>query len=357
MKLSIIGAHRMTRPACTTAGLLLVFTSFSCGLFAAGAAAGEKPLRSMRYAAGTPQQAIVWQKDLRSKLAGLLKMDDLISRKAPIPFQPKALSSESREHYVFEELEIASTPGRRMTIALTRPANRKGPFPAVVCVAGHGGTHLTCYKPDKGYFRMGHLLAESGYVTISTSVSRHEVYESGRTLVGERLWDLMRCVDFLKSIEAVDPERIGCAGKSLGGEMAMWLGAMDERVQATVCAGFLTTMDQMEKNHCMCWKLPGLRDLVDFADLFSLVAPRALLCQNGLKEPPSQFPVPIAREALKEIEPAYRDFGRLENLAFVAHDGGHVFDVPSLLAFFDKQLGRRKGGEAPEAPDAVKPKR
>jgi len=39
------------------------------------------------------------------------------------------------------------------------------------------------------------------------------------------------------------------------------LGAMDERIAAEVSAGFLTTMDQMEHNHCLCWKFDGLREL------------------------------------------------------------------------------------------------
>jgi dienelactone hydrolase len=330
-----------------TARVLLVAAGLSCGLGLTAATADAQPSRTMRYASATPEAALLWKTALRSKLADLLKISDLLESGRAIPFEPKVLSSETRAHYVFEELEISSTQERRITIALTRPLNRQGPFPAVLCVAGHKGTHVTPYKPDAGYFRMGHLLAENGYVTISTSVSRHEAYESGRTLNGERLWDLMRCVDFLKSLDLVDPERIGCAGKSLGGEMAMWLGAMDDRVSATVCAGFLTQMNQMEKDHCMCWKLPGLRELVDFADIFSLHAPRPLQCQNGFQEPPSQFPVKVAREALKEIEPAYRDLGQIEKLSFVAHEGGHVFDVPSLTAFFEKHLANRNVGTLP----------
>ncbi len=43
-----------------------------------------------------------------------------------------------------------------------------------------------------------------------------EVYEDGRLLMGERLWDLMRCVDYLRSLPTVDSKRIGCAGLSLG---------------------------------------------------------------------------------------------------------------------------------------------
>ncbi|MFO7904360.1 MAG: acetylxylan esterase [Pirellulaceae bacterium] len=320
------------------AGFISMLVAVIGCLFTAELVAGEEKLRRMRYTSRSKEEAIAWQKELRSKLLHILEMDDLIQSRSDIPLNPETVSSENKGTYVFQELEINSTPGRRIKIVLTRPAESTGPFPAVVCVAGHGGDRHTCYGAGKGYDRVGERLAERGYVTISTRVSQHKVYEEGRTLMGERLWDLMRCVDLLSSLEEVDDERMGCAGKSLGGEMVMWLSAMDQRMRATVSAGFLTRMDQMEENHCMCWKFPGLRQLVDFADIYSLIAPRALQCQNGLKEPPSQFPVSIAREAMKEIKLIYRDFGQPENVALVAHDGGHVFDVPSLLAFFDKHL-------------------
>ena len=293
----------------------------------------------MKYTPRAKDRAIAWRKELRSKLVGLLKIDDLVSSKTPIPFRPKTLSSEKRGKYVFHKMEINSTPTRRMKIAVTLPVNLKGRFPAIVAIGGHGSTRLSCYDSERGYFRFAHVLAEKGYVTISRRVSQHKAYEKGRTVMGERLWDLMRCVGFLASLKEVDPRRIGCGGLSLGGEMAMWLGAMDDRVQATVSAGFLTKMDQLEKNHCMCWKFPGLRGLVDFADIYSMTAPRALLCQNGLKERPTWFSVPIAREALEEIKLIYTDFKQLGNLVFVAHKGGHDIDLPSLLAFFDKHLG------------------
>lgn len=328
-------------PRCVNSvGEVTAFTALLCCLFAMDAMAGEENLRSMKYASGTQQDAAAWQKELRVRLIELLKMDDLVSRKKHISFDTRTDLSERRDNYTFEEMEINSTPGRRIKIVLTRPTDQEGPVPAVLFVAGHGGTRHSCYEAGRGYFQVGRLLAKKGYVTISTKVSQHEVYEEGRTLMGERLWDLMRCVDFLASLEEVDRDRIGCAGKSLGGEMVMWLAATDERLQATVSAGFLTKMDQMEQNHCMCWKFSGLRELVDFADIYSLAAPRALLCQNGLKEPASQFPVSLAREALEEIQPIYRDFGRPENVVLVAHKGGHVIDVPSLLAFFEKHLGK-----------------
>jgi len=307
-------------------------------------------LRTMKYTSRSPTEAHVWQTTVRSKLSELLKIDDLLQRRDAIALKPKKLSSSDKNGYRFEEIEIGSTAGRRIRVTVTRPTSHEGPCPAVVCIGGHGSDLYSPYdattvsrepariKAERIYRGFGTALAKSGVVTISTTVSQHETYEEGRLLMGERLWDLMRCVDYLESLPEVDKSRIGCAGLSLGGEMAMWLGAMDERIAATVSAGFLTTMDHMEQNHCMCWKFDGLRELVDYADLYCLIAPRPLQCQNGKLEPASQFYVPLARRAMQEVRTIYDDMDRLENVTLDVHDRGHVIDLPGLLYFLEKHL-------------------
>ena len=306
--------------------------------------------RSMKYTSRTAHSASTWQKDVRARLFQLLKMDDLIAKKGTVAFKPKELSAADRGIYHVKEIEINSTPNRRIRIIVTLPTSQKGPFPAVVCIGGHGSSLYSPYdehtiakdrakgKSDHIYKAFGTVLAKRGYVTISTTVSQHKVYEKGRLLMGERLWDLIRCVDYLESMPEVDHSKIGCAGLSLGGEMAMWLGAMDERIDATVSSGFLTTMDHMEQNHCMCWKFPGLRELVDYADIYSLIALRALQCQNGMLEPVSQFNVPLARKAMEEIRIVYCDLDKPENTVLDVHEGGHEIDLPGLLYFFEKHL-------------------
>lgn len=293
----------------------------------------------MNYSSMPSKEAIAWQKDLRAKLFHILKMDDLVSGRTHVYFSTKALSSEKRGKYVFRDVEINRTPGRRIQLTITLPTDLKGPFPAVIAMPGHSNvSRRIAYEESEALCAYAHVLAEKGYVTLATGANQHEVYEESRTLMGERLWDVMRCLDFLESLDEVDTRRIGCAGLSFGGEMAMWLGAMDERIQATVSAGFLTRMDQLEQNHCRCWKFAGLRDLGDFSDIYSMIAPRPLLCQNGWKERPTGFTVPIAREAMKEIKVIYTDMKCPENVSLVAHDGGHVIDRPSLLAFLDRYL-------------------
>jgi hypothetical protein len=290
----------------------------------------------MRYTTRSPAEAVAWQAEVRGRVSRLLKMEDLVASAEQIEPGPEEVSSQAHDAYLLREIELNSTSTRRMKAVLTLPRSTDGSCPAVVCIHGHGGTRHDVYDSTSIYCGFATALAERGCATIAVDVGQHEVYETGRTLMGERLWDLMRCVDHLTSLTSVDPARIGCAGLSLGGEMAMWLGAMDQRIKAAVSSGFLTRMDQMEQDHCMCWKFPGLRELVDYADIYSLMAPRALQCQNGLLEEPHGFTVPIARKALQEIQVIYEDFGQPENLDFVAHDGGHVIDLASLLAFLDR---------------------
>jgi len=304
----------------------------------------------MRYTSRSADDTTTWQKDVRSKLFQLLKIDKLLTKRNSFFFNPKVLSSTEKETYHVMEVEINSTSSRRIRVVVTIPNSKDKPVPAVVCIGGHGSSLYSPYDPktiagqrqrkqsDSIYRGFGTVLAEMGYVTISTTVSQHEVYEKGRLLMAERLWDLIRCVDYLQSMPEVDGRRIGCGGLSLGGEMAMWLGAMDERITATVSAGFLTMMDQMEQNHCMCWKFEGLREQVDFADIYSLIAPRPLQCQNGLLEPVSQFYVPLARKAMEEIRTIYKDMERPENIILDVHGEGHVIDLPGLIYFFDKHL-------------------
>ncbi len=295
-------------------------------------------LRAGKYTPGTREEALAWQRELRESFLKLLKMEDLVAHKIRLPLNARTISSEDKGAFVLHEMEINSTPASRIKVVLTIPRDVAEACPAVVAIAGHSGTRHSCYQ-GRGFAT---LLAEKGYVTVSTRISQHSVREQERSMMGERLWDLMRCVDLLASRREVDPGRIGCAGNSLGGEMAMWLAAMDERIAATMSAGFLTRMDQLEHNHCRCWKFPGLRTLADFSDIYALTAPRPLMCQNGLQERPTWFTVPLARKALAEIKPIYGVLGAPEPLEFFAHEGGHVIELPSLLAFLGKHLGREE---------------
>jgi len=300
----------------------------------------------MRFSAGITEEARAWQKASRAKLFQFLKLDDLVEAnrrdrgEGPgLPLNQQIVATRQEEKYSRYDIRVSSTKTRRINVVLTVPRPLEGKAPAVVCIHGHGGNRNIVFEHASPYRGFARVLAESGYVTISTDVGQHKVHEEGRTLMGERLWDVMRCVDYLTTQKEVDPERIGCAGLSLGGEMAMWLGAMDTRIKATVSSGFLTTVDNMRHGHCPCWNFPGLTENFDFADIYSLTAPRCLQCQNGkLERAPGGFPVSIAEKAMADIKECYKVLEKPDRAELVVHPAGHVFDVPSALRLFDEVL-------------------
>ncbi|MGC8738922.1 MAG: alpha/beta hydrolase family protein [Candidatus Hydrogenedens sp.] len=300
--------------------------------------AEDKPLRKLKIPElSTGQESIIsWQSKVRHELSQRLSLPD--SR--PLSFDVKQIKKEENPKWKLEEIEAQSTSHRQMYICLATPSHEEAnKYPAIVCIHGHGGNRYTAFEKEPSpYHEFGKILVQNGFVVITTDIGQHEVYEKDRTLMGERLWDLMRCVDYLETLPFVDKNRIGCTGLSLGGEMAMWLGAMDTRIQAVVVCGFLTYMDQMEKNHCLCWKFEGLRELVDFPDIYGLIPPRALQCQNGEKEPPDQFPPSLAQKAWAEIIPLYKVFNAEEKAELVIHHGGHEIAVEPMLKFFKRNL-------------------
>lgn len=324
----------------------LISFTISCFCFAAPTQNADRPLdaRKLRFAATTTTDALAWQKQSRTHLLDLMKLSDLAKLDGAEPGRPgiafntKIIETKREDSFTRYEIEFNSTPTRRIRAIFTVPFGN-GPFPAVVCIHGHGGNRNIVYDPTNIYRGFALRLAQRGYVTISTDVGQHEVYETGRTLMGERLWDVIRCVTYLTTRSEVDAKRMGCAGLSLGGEMTMWLGAMDTRIRATVSAGYLTTIANMRNGHCPCWEFPGLAENFDWPDIYSLIAPRALMCQIGQKErAPGGFPVDIAKQAWSQIVPCYRLFPDEPHIALDIHLEGHVVDLQPALEFLDRDL-------------------
>ena len=95
----------------------------------------------------------------------------------------------------------------------------------------------------------------------------------------------------------------------------------------------------MRQGHCMCWDFPGLQRRYDFADIYSLISPRSLQCQNGRKERlPGGFPVDLAEQAMGEIKQAYRVDGAEDAVQLAVHPAGHVFDVEAAVKLLDAAL-------------------
>jgi acetyl esterase/lipase len=281
-------------------------------------------VRSDRFRATNPEQARVWQEASRQRLFQLM-MGGAKPRPVPLDPQPVRQVAAANSSYVLEELTLQTLPDRRAHAWLARPAVVKGRVGAVLALHGHGGTGEQIVRGE-GLYWYGRALAEMGYVVIAPDIGSHQLQHTNWSLMGERVWDALRCVDYLETRPEVDAQRLAVAGLSLGGETTMYVAALDPRLKAACSSGWLTTVENMKRGHCLCWNFPGLEEHFDFADIFACVAPRSLVCEIGEKEKaPGGFPVDIARPAFAEIRVAYQLFGAERRVVLDIHPGGHVF--------------------------------
>jgi hypothetical protein len=263
--------------------------------------------RVMRFRAETSAQAAVWQHAARDKLFSMMMAG---AQPARHPLEVKVLQriEQPGAGYVLEEVTLRSLPDRRVHAWLGQPSHKNGKVGGVLALHGHVIRGEDVIRGERLYWH-GRTLLEMGYEVIAPDVGQHELQHSTWSLMGERTWDVLRCLDYLAALPDVDENRLAVAGLSLGGETAMYVAALDKRVKLACCSGWLSTVANLEKGHCACYRFPGLVENFDFADIFACVAPRSLVCELGDEERgPGEFPVAIGRNAMEEIRIAYKVF-------------------------------------------------
>ena len=167
---------------------------------------------------------------------------------------------------------------------------------------------------------------------------------AGTTWCGVNFGDDSRCVDYLLSRKEVDKDRIGVTGLSGGGWRTNILAALDDRIQAAVPVGWMTTGDHQQPYNvagaigtfCL---LPGVWDRIDIPDLMAMAAPKACMVVSGKQD--ILFPPAGQREAARQITAAYEWAGRPRNFRDYAPDKPHCYDreiQEQALAWFTKAV-------------------
>lgn len=292
---------------------------------------------SHTFTANQPDEARAWQQTTRAKIAELLHLESLHAEvKGEAPLAPYTFFESRTDLARVVNTTFRSTKDRTPYAVVTIP-HGDGPFPAVICIHGHGANRDSVYSRYSAYQGFAATLAENGFVTISVDVGYHKNANPEVPLTGHRVWDLMRAMELLDQLP-VDKERIGCAGLSLGGALTMWLAAVDTRIRAAMVAGWMPTVQHLEEaRHCPCWDFPGLRDAIDFPDVFGLIAPRPLMLQLG--EADKDFPKSVAEPGVRRVAMIYERFGSPDKLEVVVHPGAHEALPAQTLTFFQRTLG------------------
>jgi dienelactone hydrolase len=140
--------------------------------------------------------------------------------------------------------------GMRVTAIVYRPDHVNGKLPAVIVVAGHGGSKSTWYEVYAGL-----LYASAGAVVVTFDPigeeernSEHLVdarahdtvlpgLESPARMGGLMVGDVFNAVSYAASLPEVDPKRIGVVGYSMGSFHAALAAGLDPRIRALVLSG------------------------------------------------------------------------------------------------------------------------
>lgn len=160
----------------------------------------------------------------------------------------------------------------------------------------------------------------------------------GLNVLSLHIQDAQAALDALIRCGQVDADRIGCMGNSYGGRMSMWAAVFDQRIKACVASGCMNTFRErsLKLSSCGIQYFPGLLQYGDVADVFALIAPRALQLMAGEKD---HLLNEADREEMYEtLRRVYRALGAEENLDYALHPEGHVFIWELAERFLRKHL-------------------
>ena len=113
----------------------------------------------------------------------------------------------------------------------------------------------------------------------------------GKTLLGMRIYDVMRLIDYIQIRPETSTESLGCVGFSGGGMVTLFTTALDTRISCAVISGYFNTFRDsiMAMRHCLCNFVPGIVKVAEMVDIAGLIAPRPLLIESGSED--TIFPV------------------------------------------------------------------
>ena len=292
-----------------------------------------------------------WQKAARKALTEQLGIAAKLS--APrVPLAPRVLWQRKAEHGTITKMILKSEKDYEFPIYLCIP-DGKGPFPVWICVQGHGtGMHASIsvqwqdeksFKYDGGDRNFALQCLEKGYAAVcveqrafgeKSCMANHKPGCSrlalhalmfGETLIGNRVFDVDRAIDFIHTRAELRKDRIGIVGNSGGGTTSIYSGAILDRLTHVMPSScFCTYKDSiLAMRHCPCNYWPGMLQWGDMGDLAGLCAPKYLVIVNGKED--AIFPIGPARVEFERAKSIYRAAGYPDRCRMVVGSGGHRF--------------------------------
>lgn len=312
-----------------------------------------------------------WQASFRQRLRAATGLDRIATAADGLPLSARSEGVREYPGYTMEKLYIAAEPDIDIPFYLLLPGSGPGPFPLVLTPHGHTrrgkevfvGNFADAEEEEQGLSGERDIARQAvlaGYAAIAMDVrgfgemAREEEQASGannscgelqrraflfgRTLIGERVNDMGRLIDYAAGRPEIDAARIAIVGQSGGGTVALFTAALDERISLCVPGSYFNTFQAsiLSIRHCDCNYIPDMLQLGEMYDVAGLVAPRAFLAVNGKEDP--IFPIAAAREAFGHLRAIYGYAEAADRCALYEGDGGHRFYKAPVWPFVRRHL-------------------
>lgn len=321
----------------------------------------------LTYKPAGRKETLAWQKKWHAKLTELVG-----GFPTRTPLRPQTLEVRDFPGYRREKILFESRPGMPVLIYLLAPKSGKPPYPATICIPGHGrgvddvvaiddkGRDRTDKPPYERDFavtmtehgmaavaiepfgfgcRRGAEQQKKGLTVSSCQPTAGSAFLLGETMIGWRVYDIMRTIDWIETRPELNAKKIGVSGISGGGTCSMFSAALDPRISAAHVSCYLNTFRDsiMSISHCMDNYVPGILNWGEQYDVASLIAPRPFYAESG--ENDHIFPVAAARESFGKAKRVWDALGAGDQCVHEVFPGVHEYWGKGGIPFLATKLG------------------
>lgn len=334
------------------------------------------------FIASGRKEAEAWQLACRATLAETVgfvgdPVDDWSLR--PAAPHAEVIEEIDRGDFVRRKVVLTTAPRARMPVYLLHPKGASGPLPVVVAYHGHGygvkdivglwenGEERTVYEGYHKDFavalcRRGFLVAapeiacfgerQADYRRLEADLGQPvpttchnaatHAFMLGKSMIGLRVRDGIRLLDYLATLAEADVRRLGMMGISGGGMLTFFHTALDCRIRACVVSGYFTNWRDsiLAMDHCTCNFVPGLLNIGELTDVAGLITPRPLLVEAGTRD--GIFPIEAVRQAVARTREISAVFGGepARDVELDEFEGRHMISGRRAYDFLWERLSR-----------------